>query len=389
MSRRLIPHAEGVALDPEALEGSPEALVDRVCRALRDLDAVPIDRASWSLPTLDPEVRSFQIRWTPEDGARAMTRTYADADLLARSPLRRLYDGETEVRCRLLDAAPAVYDIEDDLRAQGFTDYIALAAPRLSPLERAPMTFATRAADGFSEGQLAVLRDTVTLASLPFSVHAHRVRTRGLLATYLGRDAASRVLDGHIRRGDVVALDAAVCFCDLRGFTERSQQLSPDALLGLLHDTFGAVVGAVEAAGGDVLKFIGDAVLAVFVDADGGRAAAVARARAAADAALRALESVNAARADHGDPAIAVGISIHVGPVTYGNIGGERRLDFTVIGPTVNLAARLEGLCAPLGARLVLSEEAASWLPEALRGAPQGPFPLKGIAAPQRVWAVR
>ncbi len=384
----LPPHAAAVLLGPNAAEGDPADLVARVCEALRERDGVPIDRASWSLPTLHPQIRSVQIRWAPDEGASVTPRRYGhDGVLLARSPLRLLYDGETSTFRRRLtpgdDLGP--FDILSELRDDGFTDYVAMVAPRIDRLERAPITLATRDPLGFSPDHLAGIEALLPLASLVFGIHAHRQRTRTLLETYLGRDPATRVLDGHIQRGDVVAIDAAVCFCDLRQFTERSNRLPPEALLGLLHDTFEAVVGAFDRHGGDVLKFIGDAVLAVFVGPLDPHSDTVQRAYAGVIEAQRALEAVGLQRREAGLESAEMGFAIHVGPVTYGNIGGATRLDFTVLGPTVNLASRLEGLCSVLGEDIVLSAEAARGLPGAsLRAA--GSHRLKGIPEPVDVF---
>ena len=384
-------HAASVLLGPDAADGDPTNLVARVCEALRELDNIPIDRASWSMLTLHPQIRSVQIRWAPHEGASVTPRRYErDGVLLARSPLRLLYNGETTTFRRRLapgeDLGP--FDILSELRDDGFTDYVAMVAPRIDRLERAPITLATRAPAGFSDSDLASLEALLPLASLAFGIHAHRQRTRTLLETYLGRDPATRVLDGHIQRGDVVAVDAAVCFCDLRGFTERSNRLAPEALLSLLHDTFEAVVGAFDTQGGDVLKFIGDAVLAVFVGPLDPHADTVERAYAAVTEAQIALEAVADRRREAGLETADVGFALHVGPVTYGNIGGATRLDFTVLGPTVNLASRLEGLCGALGESLVLSADAARCLRAAnLRAA--GAHTLKGIPSPVEVFVRR
>ena len=219
-------------------------------------------------------------------------------------------------------------------------------------------------------------------------VQALRFTARTLLDTYVGRQAGARVLDGAIRRGMGETIRAIIWLCDLRGFTSLSEQMPRDELIELLNEYFGSMCAALDANGGEVLKFIGDALLAIFpILDDDDQPSVCARALAAAENAQAALAAVNAARADAGEARIEYGIALHVGDVMYGNIGGENRLDFTVIGPAVNLAARIEGLCRDLGRPVLLSASfvAASGLAAQHLGA----FALKGLSAPQQIYAPR
>src|SRR5262249_37007798 len=187
------------------------------------------------------------------------------------------------------------------------------------------------------------------------------------------------------KRGMGETISAVVWACDLRGFTPLSEELSRERLIDLLNGYFGAMCQAVEQNQGGVLKFIGDALLAIF-PVDGKDAApACHRAPTAARAAVAAIDALNVERASGNEPMIVYGIALHVGDVIYGNIGGENRLDFTVIGPAVNLAVRIEGLCGELGRQILLSEAFVSAARIAVE--PMGRFPLKGIAAPQSVSA--
>ena len=385
--------AAAVLLAPDARRTPVADLIDAVVRALREQDGIPIDRASFSLPMLHPEVRSTQFIWEPGVGSRAIQRTYASATavLYKRSPIYPLYTGAADVirHAILPDETPRPYPILDELADEGFTDYLAAVARADQSWERAPASWATRAPGGFSEDQVRSLLALMPLLGLVLTTFAQRSSTRALLETYLGSDAASRVLDGHIQRGEIVDVEAAVCFCDLRNFTELSQKLDQAELIELLDDAFGAVVAAVEAERGDVLKFIGDAVLAVFrVEGDeAARVDAVTRAFRAACGALERAAAVHQARISAGKAPLVVGLSLHLGHVAYGNIGSPTRLDFTVIGAAVNLASRLEGLCRTLGYPIVMSDAVAS----RLGAAPlvdAGSHPLKGIAEPVHVWAV-
>lgn len=390
--------ATQVLLHPDATQGSLTELLDSVATALREIDEIPVARGSWALPMLHPQLRSLQLVWTAETGAREVERTYSDAtqNMYARSPMKPLFEGTAEtLRFRLGPDDPRPYEILNELAADGFTDYLAATMPARIFWERAPVTWATRAPGGFTDGQVDALLALLPVLSLTLGVVAQRRRTRELLNTYLGADAAGRVLDGHIRRGDVVDVEAAVCFCDLRNFTTLSQQLSQAELLALLDDAFEVIVGAVEAEGGDVLKFIGDAVLAVFRDDDDEttRQDAVERAFRAGRKALERAEQLNLHRLAAGKAPLVIGLSLHLGRVAYGNIGAPQRLDFTVIGAAVNLASRLEGMCRVLGQPLVMSEAIASRLTPEVLGQDAlmdaGLHNLKGIPQPVRVFGLQ
>src|SRR5262249_38427208 len=244
-----------------------------------------------------------------------------------------------------------------ELRAEGITDYVVLPLVFGSGQIQAA-TWASRHPDGFDDRHLRVLRDLLPALAALLEAHELRRTTRTLLETYLGQQAGRRVLNGTIRRGDGETLAAALWYCDLRGFTAMSNELPRDELIAVLNDYFGCVTGPVHAHGGEVLKFIGDSVLAIFpiaADLDRDRAFRTAEipagagacrtALAAAEAALADLERLNIARRAAGKAGLAVGIGLHTGGVMYGNIGAPNRLDFTVVGPAVNMVTRIEGLC--------------------------------------------
>ena len=247
------------------------------------------------------------------------------------------------------------------------------------------ITFATKAADGFSDEHIALLEAMMPTAAMILEIQTLRRTALTLLDTYVGPAAGRRVVEGTIKRCMGETIHSVIWFCDLRGFTELSARLDDDALLTLLNDYFGAMTDAVQSHDGEVLKFIGDAMLAIFaLDDDADRAETAARALAAARAAQRALAEVNERRTAADQAAIRCGIALHVGDVHYGNIGGAGRLDFTVIGPAVNLASRVEQLCARLGQGLLLNADfvAESGIPST----PLGSFELKGIETEQTVY---
>jgi len=214
---------------------------------------------------------------------------------------------------------------------------------------------------------------------------AHSMRT--LLGAYLGPKTADRVLAGTVQRGDVAEIEAAIWFSDLRGFTPMSAGIASSELIAWLNDYFAAVGRAIVGHDGEILKFIGDAVLAVWpVSSSRSREATCRAALQAANAANLELESLNAARALSGLPAMRHGIGLHLGRAQYGNIGAEGRLDFTVIGAAVNTASRLEGACARLSRRVVTSAAFAACAPGDL--VPLGAVELKGLSAPQELFGI-
>jgi adenylate cyclase len=209
-----------------------------------------------------------------------------------------------------------------------------------------------------------------------------RYLTTTLLDTYVGRHAGERVLTGQIRRGSGETIRAVVWFSDLRGFTALSERLPGADLIALLNAYFDCVGAAIDAAGGEILKFVGDAVLAIFPLSDAAALPEVSRAALAA--ALRAREGLAKLRAVPGGDVLDFGTALHVGEVLYGNIGTANRLDFTVIGPTVNLTARIESLTSATGEPILLSADLARAIGAGIESA--GRHRVKGVAEPVEVF---
>jgi adenylate cyclase len=208
-----------------------------------------------------------------------------------------------------------------------------------------------------------------------------------LLGAYLGPKTAELVLAGAIERGNVQEIDAAIWFSDLRGFTPMSAGIAPTCLIAWLNDYFAAVGRAIARHDGEILKFMGDAILAVWpVSESRTREATCRAALAAARAANAELDALNIARENAGLPAMQHGIGLHVGRAQYGNIGAEARLDFTVIGAAVNTTSRLEGLCAKLSRRLIASAEFARCAEGGLTSL--GSAELKGVGGSQEVFGI-
>src|SRR5262245_25594727 len=354
--------------------------------ALRLRDAgIDVTRITTGVPMLHPQIASFSGLWQLGKGvSERQFRLGGRLDVLLNSPINIAYHGGGPVRCRMTGPpSEDEFPIVKDLRAEGFSDYLVLALPFADGSHKA-LSFATNRPAGFDPRDVARFEALVPAFAFNLEIQALRRTARTLLRTYVGRQAGGRRLGGQIQRGMGETIRAVIWLCDLRGFTRLSERLSRDALIEMLNQYFGPMCDAVESSGGEVLKFIGDAMLAIFPVADDARPAC-RKALDAAASARAALANTNSKRAAAGLPPIAYGIALHVGEVMYGNIGGETRLDFTVIGPAVNLTARIESLCGELHRQLLLSADFAT--ASGIATEEVGEFALDGVAARQRVFA--
>jgi adenylate cyclase len=336
--------------------------------------------------TKHPELVWRAVQWNEASGIATFdhARSKLAETFFSASPVAELRRGTPSIRVEL-ESGDGGYPICADLRAQGCTDYFAQALPFANG-EVSYLSCASRVQGGFSELALAILRELAPALAQRVELESGYHATRALLEVYLGPNAGARVAQGGFRRGSGELIDAAIWFSDLRDFTVISDRSAPDAVVRLLDEYFERVAGAVMDHGGEVLKFVGDAILAIF-PAEGQRTAACNRALAAADSALDALVTLNATRLARDDAAIAMGLALHVGPVMYGNIGARNRLDFTVISAAVNEACRLESLCKPLATTLIMSE--AFVRAAALANARDlGLHTLKGVSAQVRAFTL-
>lgn len=358
------------------------ALVERLREA-----GLPIARYTTGVPSLHPQVDSFSTLWDEDNGLthrRFRTDAIASPDI-ENSPVFAVYAKGKTVRCDL--TAPPSRDeasILPDLRAQGLTDYVVLPVPFADGSFKA-MSAATRRPGGFTAAEVAVLEAVADDAATIMEAHYLRHQAHTLVETYIGPRAGERVLAGAIRRGTGETIHAAIWLSDLRGFTALSGRLAGDVMIDLLNDYFGAVGDAVDRHDGEILKFIGDAVLAIFPYEQDAEDAA-GRALAAAVAAHASIAELNGVRRADGKAEIHFGVGLHVGDVMYGNVGAPARLDFTVIGPAVNLAARVEDLAGALG-EPVLASEAFKTAHGGALWAERGRHKLKGIEGDQAVFA--
>jgi adenylate cyclase len=348
-------------------------------------NGVDVARVTTGVPMLHPQIFSFSGLWEldKETTERLYRADLAPSVNTSNSPIPIAYEGGGPVRCNLT-APPSAgeFAVLKELRADGYTDYIVYAVPFADGSFKA-LSLATRRAEGFRDDELALFEAMIPALAFNLEVQALRRTARTLLDTYVGRQSGGRVLEGQIRRGSGETIRAVIWLCDLRGFTSLSEALPRDVLIDLLNAYFGPMCDAVAAEGGEVLKFIGDAMLAIFPIGEDA-AATCARALAAAMRAQAALAAENERREEARLPRIEYGLALHIGDVMYGNIGSDTRLDFTVIGPAVNLTARIESLCRQLGQQILLSSDFVE--AGAISARSFGRHALKGVGSDQEVF---
>lgn len=355
----------------------PANLLHAFSLVLRDA-GLKVDRSTLGAPILHPIAQSSYVFWDIENGPKQRWFVYTNEllDALKASPIHPIYErGEPSSLHLDRPSERAAYPVGEDLWAEGFVQYEAL------PLQFSDGTFkvvtlATKAPSGFSEKDMSLVNDTLPALTLVFENLIARHTAKTLMETYVGKRAGLRVLDGEIARGDGSHIDAVIWFSDLRGFTSLAETRTENELLDILNDHFERVTDAIESHSGEVLKFIGDAVLAIFPhDIDLGDAI-----RRAESAAFQ-VQNSNKISDDY-----SFGIGLHLGSVFYGNVGGGNRLDFTVIGPSVNVASRISGLCGNLNRQILASSEVAQ--SSARTWTPLGAKHLKGIKEPLEVFTI-
>jgi adenylate cyclase len=304
-----------------------------------------------------------------------------------------LEKGHDEFSTDLTDCAHLDFPMIHQLAEKGHSHFLAFVhrfgeAGTLGQMDCFYSYWATRREGGFTEMQMAALRDLVPLLALAIKSAQQVDIVRTLGRVYLGRDASEKVLSGRISRGVTEWINAVLWFSDLRGSTAITESISPDEIIPLLNDYAEASIEAIHEAGGDVLKLIGDGVLAMFTNED----MTVAR-----RAALRAehrfrrnMISLNARRAADGRPTTSAYVGLHVGEVFYGNIGSEERLDFTVVGPAVNEVSRIASMCRSIDRELLASAEFCDGLDAEARGylVSTGRYALRGIGRAQDLYTL-
>jgi adenylate cyclase len=374
-------------IDGARSAASPTQMLADTCERLVSA-GLPLWRVGVFVRTLHPDIFGRNFIWRP--GAEVVSGTadfaFQNSPEFINSPLAIVFREGREVRCRLDDPESKRFPFLDDMRAEDVTDYIALPLLFIDGSKHAS-SWSTKRPGGFSEDDLAALRTIVRpLARIVEIINLRRTSSI-LLDTYVGNRAGERILGGQIRRGHTDTMDAAIWLSDLRGFTALSDRLPAETVVDILNRYFDCQVSSIRAHGGEVLKFMGDGLLAVFPIAEQGDDI-VQVCSHVLEAARESRASVEAMHYPIGEAVerFRFGLALHVGRILYGNIGGGNRLDFTCIGPAVNLAARLEKIAGRLSRTIVASEGfarmgAGGW-------DDLGEFPIAGFAKAERVYGL-
>jgi adenylate cyclase len=349
---------------------------------------IPVKRATLHFLIHHPQWLGARMVWA--DGMREAEIARVDYDVRGRSeyigsPANEIHEGAAEVREKL-ERDPSLgrkHAIYDEMRASGLTDYVAW--PLYHTLgKRHLVTFATDRPGGFDDAHIERLKKLVPLLALVSEIRIKNRLARTLLETYVGSHAGEMVLAGATRRGSGTTVRAAIMICDLRDFTRISDNWPRDDVIDLLNSYFDALSEPIARHGGEILKFIGDGLLAIFPLTQPSACADLLHAVAEARQALAALSENNGAT---GRAPLDYGIGVHVGDVMYGNIGSRTRLDFTVIGPAVNMASRLEALTKQLGRKVLLSRTFADLVQGEFDLERVGEHPVRGFNEPIELFA--
>ena len=367
----------------------------RCCEA-----GLEVSRGLALVDTLHPvyEGRAFHWRndgtdWTPVT-EYGRTDTGAAAETWRRSIFYHLLTTNApDLRCHLAREEYHDFDQMREFGGQGYTDCLSIinrlaGDAVIGEMDCVYSHWISRRPGGFRDADIAALRRLTPVLALALK-GASLARIAGtLVEVYLGRDAGRRVLSGRISRGVAEKIDAVLWFSDLRGFTTIADTARPEEVIPLLDDYADAVISAVEEAGGDVLKLIGDGILAIF-DAHDRAAACTAALKAEADMRAR-VDVLNARRSAEERPVTTVYLGLHIGAVFYGNIGSDTRLDFTVVGPAVNEVSRIGALCRSADRGVLLSSDFKSAAPPEARDhiVSVGRYALRGVSRAQELFTL-
>jgi adenylate cyclase len=388
----------------EGLRGADaHQLFDGYCQRLV-ISGTPLWRAHVAMETLHPQWSGYGYVWRRDLNAIEPEQYAHDsleqADWL-NSPLNHLIvrgqaGEENPWMRRRLEQGPDQRDfpILREFFAKGATDYVAYTLAFGKDEDRAHgrgivYSFVTDRRGGFNDDDTTLLQATLPGLSLAIKAHAGYVIASGLLGTYLGEDAGRRVHAGSIMRGSVDKLRAVLWYADIRGFTPISDSAPGPVIVELLNDVFEVLTASLRPHGGQVLKFIGDAMLAVFSFDEDDRSETCRHALDAAINAMRNIDGLKQARAAAGLPVASVDLALHLGEVLYGNVGATDRLDFTVVGPAINEVARIEALCEPLGRAVLASAEFVAGIIEGeTRLESLGRHALRGVKDRKEIFAL-
>lgn len=368
-----------------------ERFIDNIfaemCNRLQEA-GIPLKRSTLHILIQHPQWLGARLMWS--DGMREAEIARVDYDVRERSEYigssaNEILSGATEVR-ENLEQDPALgrkHALYDEMRAKGLTDYVAW--PLYHTLGKQHLvTFATDRPGGFDDAHIAALKKVLPVLALVSEIRVKNRLARTLLETYVGAHAGELILAGATRRGTGTTVRAAIMICDLRDFTKISDNWPRDDVIDLLNDYFDAMSDPIGRHGGEILKFIGDGLLAIFPLDRPDACANLLRAVTEARQAMTALNQRNKATSR---APLNYGIGVHVGDVMYGNIGSTTRLDFTVIGPAVNMASRLEALTKQIGKPVLLSRDFAELVTPEFELERIGQHAVRGFSEPIELFA--
>ncbi len=350
---------------------------------------IPLWRMYIGLQLVHPQLQAMGYLWRRGERVESIARAYGVQFTSAYigSPLKEVRDSGAPVRYRLDKLTEKHHEVLHEVRSGGGTDYYSLPMHIRRDGPMPVVAFATDARDGFSDADIDDLTRLVDMMGAITEMHIEESVANTVTETYLGRQVGQRILNGAIRRGDGEEIRAVLWFSDLRDFTGLNERLPPDQVLELLNNYFQLIGDALDKHGGEILKFIGDGVMGYFPAEDALFMPMVtAAALEAAQQVIADAEAANEARATGGAEPMKFGIGLHVGTVTFGNIGTENRLDFTVIGSAVNRASRLEGLTKALGVRVCASAEFHEDCPRPMKSL--GKHRLRGVRDPVEIFTL-
>ena len=393
----------------EGIRGAAAAaLFDGLCQRLV-IAGVPLWRAFAGMRTLHPQWAGYSYTWRRDLNAiepAQFERGDEYEQSLSNSPFGYLIqqiensgqegDPWQYLRRRLVGPEARLdFPILKEIAAAGAADYFAEVVRFGAGASGDPShgtgigySFATDRPGGFRDDDLVLLRAVLPAVSLAMMTHAGHTIASGLLGAYLGGDAGGRVHAGAVERGSVESVRAVLWYADVRGFTAIADTTLGLMVIELLDAIFETLTASLRVRGGQVLKFLGDGMLATFPFVDATRDETCSQALDAAAEAMEGLDRLNAARHEAGKPIAAVDLALHLGEVLYGNVGAVDRLDFTVIGPAVNEVARIETLCEPLGRKVLISAELAAVVGDRRRLEPLGYHTLRGVRDPREIYGL-
>ena len=397
MSRTSLINEIGEWLVDQALsEPDIVEMFDALCHRLYGI-GVPVVRARLTWPTLHPLFGAETILWKKGEEIEFEQFRHQDevSEAWKASPMAYMFEHGVDQIRRNLDGPNKMVDfaILEELIEQGLTDYLIVATGfdgKPISKEDGPdsnkqrvtgviLTWACSRPGGFTDDDINALKQIQRRFGVALKTTIQKRIATNITETYLGRQAGKQVLDGAIKLGDGQQTEAVVWYSDMRNSTALADTMPPDEFIKLLNEYFSCTAAPPIQYGGEVLDFIGDAVLAIFpFEGEKGKQQAIRCATMAMEMALELLDTTNKNRADQDKQPFDLGIAINVGTLTFGNIGVPERLSFSVIGPTINEAERIEALTKGIESNALVSAEVAAFEPD--RWISAGEFRLHGVS---------